>query len=250
MNFGRRTMPTLPEKPSSPVKQLERYSMLLYGRKKIGKTTFAAEFPDALFLMTEPGAKALRIYQRYCKTWKQFEAYLGLLDESDRFSTVVVDTIERAYRLCREEVCKEMGIEHPSEADWGRAWDAVAGRFERACTRLCEGRRGVVFISHVTERSIRRLNGTETHRTEITIPKQGREVLEALVDMWFLYDFDDEGRRVLHLSGDDHISAGHRLEGHFVGLERISMGKSAARAYQNFMAAYKKTGPKKGQKAR
>ena len=47
----------LPTKKSKIESDLSKYSILLYGKIKIGKTSLAAQFPDALFLMTEPGGK-------------------------------------------------------------------------------------------------------------------------------------------------------------------------------------------------
>ncbi len=43
----------LPTQRSQIAESLEDYSMLIYGQKKIGKTTLLAEFLEAFFLMFE-----------------------------------------------------------------------------------------------------------------------------------------------------------------------------------------------------
>jgi len=55
---------SLPTKKSAPATDLRELSALYYGREKIGKTSFLAEFEDNLFLMCEPGSKGLSILKR------------------------------------------------------------------------------------------------------------------------------------------------------------------------------------------
>ena len=62
----------LPTKRTEIEKDLSKYTIFLYGREKIGKTTLAAQFPDALFLMFEPGAKSLEIFRIDINTWAEF----------------------------------------------------------------------------------------------------------------------------------------------------------------------------------
>ena len=54
---------TLPDEPKIASQDLKDYMILLYGREKIGKTTWLRSFPDALFLTTEPGTKGLELYE-------------------------------------------------------------------------------------------------------------------------------------------------------------------------------------------
>ena len=54
---------------NSPPEELRAFSMLIYGSKKIGKTTLASRFPNPYFLALEPGTKALRVRSSACPTW-------------------------------------------------------------------------------------------------------------------------------------------------------------------------------------
>lgn len=69
-----------------------------------------------------------------------------------------------------------------------------------------------------------------------------RELVEGSVDIWAYYTYDKR-RRVLQILGDDHVSAGHRLEGRFLTpdgrpIRRIDMGGSAKQAYRNVTDAF------------
>ena len=234
----------LPTKPSEPRRSLADYSMLLYGREKVGKTTLAAQFPDALFFMCEPGGRSLRIMQVGIHNWHQFLDALKQVNASERFRTVVLDTVDLAFRFCEAYVCKRLGIEHPSDEEWGKGWGMVRDEFALAMAELInvEGR-GTIFVSHAMETELRRRTGQTSHRTAPTMANQARAVLEPMVDIWAYYAYSPEGARTLRIRGDDQVAAGCRVEGHFLdpkgdGIAEIPMGRSAAEAYYNYVTAF------------
>ena len=230
---------SLPENPSKPETDLGKYSTLLYGREKIGKTSFAAQFPDAFFLMCEPGGKALSIYKRNVMNWAQLRGYVDLLEQNKgQFKTVVVDTVDMAAQMCVKYVCEKLAISHPSDEEWGKGWQAVTDEMSSVMSRLLKLGRGVIFISHSKEKELKKRNGTSSHRVIPTMPSQARTVLEPMVDIWAYYCYTDEGKRTLHICGDEHIAAGHRLVDRFKNIKEIPMGSSPLKAYENFLAAF------------
>lgn len=233
---------TLPTEPTTPVQELGRYSMLLYGLEKIGKTTLAAQFPDAFFLLCEPGGKALSIYGREVKSWEAFKGYLSLLDRNpNRFKTVVVDTADLAFKMCEDYMLKKMGILHESDEEWGKGWSMVRNEFTLSMARIINGPRGVVFISHAAQKNSKRRDGRSSDRTVPTMPNAARGVLEPMVDIWAYYQYTESGKRALTIQGDDAVSAGHRCKGHFAGVSQIDMGNSPEEGYANYVAAFAKT---------
>lgn len=230
---------TLPDEKSEPVETLSEYSILLYGREKIGKTTFASCFPDALFLLFEPGGKALSIYRREVLTWEQFTGYIRLLrDNKTRFKTIVIDTVDLCYKQCYEYVCKKLGVDHPSEEDWGLAWNQIKDEFQKQVAMIQKLGRGVIFISHATEKELKKRYGGTEHRILPTMPKQARDILEPMVDIWMYAQYAEDGGRQLVIRGDQMIAAGHRLQNNFIDIDTIPMGKSSREAYENFVAAF------------
>ena len=237
---------SLPTKKSKPVQGLHSFTMLIYGREKIGKTTLCEEFEDAFFLMFEPGGKDCEIYQRPVTNWKTFIGYIDLLEaEKDQFKTVVIDTMDVCARMCQRYVCKKFNMQHPSDEEYGKGWDYVREELTIALARLTSLGRGVIFLAHADEKKIKRSTGFESSRIMPRLSGQASSVVEPMVDIWAYYAYEDDGKRTLHIRGDDLISAGHRLRRNFVGIDKISMGASSAEAYKNFIAAYN-TGPKEG----
>lgn len=224
---------------SEPTNDLGDYSMLWYGREKIGKTSMAAQFPDPVFLMCEPGGKALRIMKRDIMNWKDFVGSVDWLEaHPKKFQNVVVDTADRAAKMCEDSILQKLAIQHVSDAEWGKGYAMVKDEFAKQISRLLKLGRGVIFTSHAVERNIKSRSGASYDRIEPTMPKMAKEVLEPMVDIWAYLAYDEDGGRVLDIRGNDHVAAGHRLQEHFVGVEKIPMGKEAKAAYDNFVAAF------------
>lgn len=231
----------LPTAPTPPSDDLQDYSILLFGEKKIGKTTLASMFPDNLLLCSEPGAKSLNVFRMDVRSWKEFKKIIRLLKKDKRFRTVTVDTVDLLFKLCDAQVCQELGIDHVSEADWGRGWSAVRDEFTTAMADLMGIGKGVILISHSTEKEIKPRSGPKYDRIQPTMPNTARDICEAMVDIWGYFHYDGHDR-VLTIRGDEHITAGHRLQTRFrhngKELENIDMGTSKEEAFKNFMDAF------------
>jgi hypothetical protein len=228
---------SLPTKVSRPSSRLADYSTLLFGEKKIGKTSLAAQFPNSFFMMFEPGARALKIKQRPVTKWADAIGYLRLLQKDKEYDTVVVDTADLAFKLCQRYTVNKLGVEHPSDEEWGKGWEALRDRFTTWVMELLTLQKGVIFISHATEKEIKKRSGYKYHKTVPTMAGQASDILEGVIDIWAYYHYEGK-KRVLTVQGDEHTGAGHRIEGHFQGYTDIPMGKSAQEAYANFMKAW------------
>ena len=249
---GKVTKPALalPTTMNTPSDSLLDYSILLYGAKKIGKTSLAARFPDALFLACEPGTKALRVYTVPITSWQEFTGYVDLiLQGGHNFRTVVVDTADRAYEMAFDHVCSKMMIEHPNEEnDYGATWKRIKKEFATQVDRLITSGLGVVFVSHDTEREVELRDGTKVDRVQPTMASQAMGAVEGQVDIIANYAYDGNNR-ILRIDGTQEVVSGCRVEEHFVragGKPRvpgdriisIPMGKSAAQAYDNLVRAF------------
>lgn len=237
----------LPEERSEPVKNIGGYSLLIYGRKKIGKTTFTRWFPKTLHMMFEPGAKKLRLYKIEPQNWLEVKQYVKLIRKDKRFETIVIDPPDIMYDLCSDYVCKsKLMVEHPSDAGWGKGWREVKKEFLNVIGSLLTSGKGVIFISHQKEHEVELRDGTKLEVITNTMPKQAKEIIEGLVDLWANYDYDGK-RRVLHILGDEYLDVGHRLNENpdpkflytdKTPIREIDMGKTSKEAYENFMKAF------------
>ena len=232
----------LPDARSVPSDSLFDYSILIYGKKKIGKTTLMAQADCALFLMCEPGGKALSIRQVAVTSWSKLEGYIDLAIADPKTKVIIVDTADFCYEYCLADVCEKKAIDHPSDEEYGKGCNAVRAEFTRVIKKLLHSGKGVVFISHSKDKTFKSRKSEEYSKVESSMPGQAKDILEGLVDIWANYDYDGK-RRVLIIGGSDEVDAGHRIEGRFMypsgePIERIPMGRSPKEGYRNLVQAF------------
>lgn len=234
---------SLPERPSEPVSDFLKYTTLIYGPQGIGKTSLAARFPEALVLMFEPGGKGLRLYKSEVADWKEFRAYIDILIKDDRFQTVVIDTVDVAFNYCRQFVCARLGVEHPTDAGYGKGWDALSQEWETQLDRLFKSGKGVVFVSHEKQIEIEDASGRTWLRIQPTIPERGLAYLKRVCDIVGHYGYNDANERVFRIRGTKLLEAKCRPEENFITpaeepVVTIPMGMNADEAYANLLAAF------------
>ena len=83
--------------------------LTIYGKPGIGKSTFAAQFPEPLFLLTEdcelPGIQALPVATNFGEVWENVKQLLAL-DELP-FQTLVIDSISKLDTLVIERILEQ-----------------------------------------------------------------------------------------------------------------------------------------------
>lgn len=238
----------LPTEQSVPIASIDGYSWFLYGLKKIGKTTLSVQFPNSFHMMFEPGAKALNLYKVDIENWAH-AWYLAkkLKKDKGRFKTICVDTADIAYEMCQKSVCEELVIDHPADEGWGKGWDALRQEFTRFVNYLLKLDKGVIFISHAKEASIKGRSGEEWNVMQPTVKNTGSEILNGLCDILGYYSFNGD-RRVLQIVGDDFVTAGHRLNSEELGIEafsykgipvkKIDMGDTAQEGFKHVVDCF------------
>jgi len=215
----------LPTKKSEPLQDMSQYSILVYGPPKIGKTSFLASFPDILFFFFEVGGKALSVHrfpqdQECVETWEQFVRGVDLLEKTDRFSCVAIDTGAAAYQLCSDWVCKSLGINNPGNDKYGKrdrsgiGWIALREEFAKQVRRIQHTGRGCHFVAHSKQETIETRGGPEFHKILPRFTGQCEQIVVPVVDHIFYIDtyrLKSGGvGRVLMTKGDDLVTAGHK----------------------------------------
>jgi hypothetical protein len=200
----------LPTRKTPAKHDLADFSVLIYGPSKIGKTSFCARAEDALFLATEPGLNALEVFQVPITSWRDLlEACAELTRVEHSFRTVVVDTIDNAFRMCAEHVCSKHGVEHEADLPYGKGFSLVSNEFQRVLRKLAFLPVGLYLISHAQEREVETRTGRHT-RIVPNLPEKARRIVVGLVDLVLYCDFDGNGRRVIRTKPTAAYDAGDR----------------------------------------
>lgn len=208
----------LPSAKTPPKQNLADLSVLVYGRPKAGKSSFCAQADGALFLATEAGLNHLDTYQVPIASWEDLlEACAEIATGGHDFRTVILDTVDNAYRLCGEYICKKHRIDHESDLGYGKGYALISNEFTRVLTKLSLLPYGLYLVSHAQDIEIETRTGKYT-RTVPTLPEKARKVVLGLVDIILFVDFepciDEQGathyRRVLRTKPTNTYEAGDR----------------------------------------
>lgn len=205
-------MSALPEKKTAPREHVEDYLWLLYGVPKIGKSTFCSQMNEPFFIATEPGLNALSVYAVFPKTWEEVLETGAELDKSDRFGTVVLDTVDNAYQMAMDYTCKLHNIKHPQDLEYGKGWHLVNTEFQRVINKLAQSRRGLVLVSHSQDITIK-TRTAEISKSVPTLSGGARKFTLGLSDIILYAEMVEtkEGiTRTLHAAPSENWEAGDR----------------------------------------
>ena len=148
---------------NAPKTSLADLTVLVYGQTKIGKSTLCSNAESALFLATEPGLNALDVYQVPILSWDDLlNACAEITDGKHPFKTVIIDTIDNAYKFCTDYILKKFKIEHESDLGYGKGYAIVNNEFQRVLTKLAFLPYGLFLVSHAKEIEVETRTGKYT----------------------------------------------------------------------------------------
>jgi len=207
-------MPVLPSTKTPPKPNLSDLTVLLYGQTKAGKSEFCSRADGALFLATEPGLNALDVYQAPILSWDDLlNACREIAEGNHPFKTIIIDTIDNAYKFCTEYVLKKAGVEHESDMGYGKGYALINNEFQRVLTKLAFLPYGLFLVSHAKEIEVETRTGKHT-RTVPTLPDKARKIVLGMVDMVLYCDLEDgenkTTRRVIRTKPSRAYEAGDR----------------------------------------
>ena len=130
--------------------------VLIYGVEGIGKSTFASKFPDPLFIDTE-GSTAYMDVNRFDPAPTSWQNLLDMVEwvkqNGTPGSSIVIDTLDWAERLCIDATCKENNWKSIETPGYGSGYKYVYEKFVKLLDELTEvADRGinVVCTAHST----------------------------------------------------------------------------------------------------
>lgn len=205
---------TLPSKPQSVATLKPDPSsarVYLMGAPKVGKTTMAGDWmPDrTLFLDLQHGTDLLpgSHYVSHIDTWTEFEqATEKVAAGGHSFKTIVIDTIDMAYKLADAHVGDKRGHAAAGLVEYGKGTAEAEGLFRRAVGRLlaCRGL-GIWFVGHAVL--------VEVEKKQKYVPALDKRVqLYITGEAEHIFIAEKIGNRtVLHTQASQRMEAGSRL---------------------------------------
>ena len=207
-------------KPHEVSRDLCGYTVLLYGQPKTGKTTTAAQFPQALLCAFETGYLAIPgVMAQPVNKWSEFKQILKQLDSDQarkQFKNIIVDTVDIAYDLCEKYICNQNGVSAVGDLPFGKGYNLAKKEFDEALRRIPQMGYGLVMISHAQDKTFKDENGDEYQQIVPTLANQPRLVVDRMSDIiGYAHPFQEEDGTVhttLFMRGTPRFVAGSRFK--------------------------------------
>ena len=134
-------------------KRARAQKVVIYGPEGIGKSSFASQFPDPVFIDTEGSTDNMDVARLDKPTsWTMLVNEIAFIKANPtECKTLVVDTVDWAEQLAVAHVCSQHGKQGIEDFGWGKGYTYVQeemGRFLNALSDLVDMGINVVLTAH------------------------------------------------------------------------------------------------------
>lgn len=175
--------------PSVISRDLNGKYILLYGKPKVGKTSFAVKSSKCLVCAFEIGVNALA-GTKYIPIdkWATFKKLMGQLRKPqarELYDTIVIDTASIAFDLCEKYIMQREGVDNIRAIPWGQGWKMVSSEFQECLRELTMLGFGLILICHSKEKAtdMRDEDGNPVMSVEPDLSKNAYSICNAICDV-------------------------------------------------------------------
>lgn len=198
----------------------------IYGAPFSGKTTFLDSAPDPLNLNTDGNTKYVtmqrvrirdevtvsgRMTQRKF-AWEILKNYIDELEKGSDFKTIILDLVEDTREMCRLYMYDKLGIQHESDAGFGKGYDVIKTEYLSTMRRLLALDYHIFLLSHEDiGKDLTKKSGDRITRISPNIQEALANKLAGMVDFVARVVVNDDGSRTLSFKANEVTFGGGRL---------------------------------------
>lgn len=218
----------LPSSNRRDVEQVKRRKLWIYGTSYSGKTTFLDAAPNPLNLNTDgnvefvtmpyvPIKDEVKVEGRMTKrkfAWEVFKEAIAELEKGDNdFQTVIVDLVEDTRDMCRVYMYDKLGIQHESDASYGKGWDIIKTEYLGVMRRFFNlDYENLVVVSHETVSEVKKKSGQSITKIQPNMQEAVALKLAGMVDLTARVVVDEDGTRTLNFKANEYVFGGGRVK--------------------------------------
>ena len=170
--------------------------VVIYGPEGIGKSTFASQFPGAVFIDTEGSTKELDV--RRLPVPSSWSYLLWEVDQVKQdpgiCSTLIIDTADWAEKLCIEDICSKNQMASIEGFGYGKGYVYLEEEFGRLLNKLSdliELGINVVITAHAAMRKFEQPDESGAYdRWELKLQKKTAPLVKEWADMVLFANYE------------------------------------------------------------
>jgi hypothetical protein len=205
--------------------------IVIYGPEGIGKSTFASQFPDPLFIDTEGGTSNLDVRRIKCnKSWNELIVIVKEIHANPHIcKTVVLDTADWSETLCTNAVCEKYRKNNIEDFGYGKGYVYLVDEYARLLSlldQLIEVGINVVITAHAKPRKFELPEEQGSFdRYEMKLSRQVAPLIKEWSDALFFVNYKiyvvttdtnkkkaQGGKRVLYTTHNPTYDAKNRFD--------------------------------------
>lgn len=170
--------------------------VVVYGPEGIGKSTFAAAFPDPLFIDTEGSTSRLDVSRLPDPdSWTQLIEEIGYIQQNPQgFRTFVIDTADWAEQLLIDHIVQKYQKGGIEDFGYGKGYTYVAEEFGKMLGRLsalADSGMNIVLVCHCDIRTFTQPDDLGQYdRYNLKLSKKDTPLLMEWCDALFFVNYE------------------------------------------------------------
>lgn len=172
--------------------------LVAYGAEGIGKSTFASQFPEPLFIDVEGGTKQLDVarFPQPAGWGDLLEMVDAVIAEPGICRTLVIDTIDRAEALLSAQLLAEARVDSIEKygGGYGKGYTAIQERFNKdllnRLDRLIAKGVNVVLLAHAAMRKLESPDDPPYDRWELKVSKKVAPIVKEWADILLFMNYE------------------------------------------------------------
>lgn len=183
--------------------------VVLYGVEGIGKTTFAAQFPGALYIDTEGGSETYDVARLPSpQSWTALKDMVRSVAVERPCQTLVLDTADWAEKLLCAELCAKHKWESMEALNFGKCWTYALEEFGRLLDELTDVRdagMNVVVTAHAMVSKFEQPDETASYdRWTMKMYKKNAALLKEWADALLFCNY----KTIVEMVGEGFMAKG------------------------------------------
>lgn len=166
----------------------------VFGTEGIGKSSFAAKFPNPLFIDTEGSTARLDVRRVKPKVWNDMFNYIDDIKMNPSLcKTLIIDTADWAEKLAEKKVINQYGKDSIEGIPYGKGYVYLADEFYRFLCKLDELiaiNIHVVIVAHSSSRKFEQPDEMGRYdRYEMKLSKHVCPLVKEWADMVLFFNY-------------------------------------------------------------
>ena len=123
----------------------------IHGGAGVGKTTFASNAPNPIFLATEDGTDQMDVTRVKIKNFLEMKQVIRELYDDKEFKTVVIDSVDHLETMIHDMVAHEHSVDSIGKIGYGKGYEYAMAKWNnlmQMLQQLREHGKNVILIAH------------------------------------------------------------------------------------------------------